>query len=256
VQSLAGKFSFAATVLPGARPFFRRILDSVKGRKRFIHVTIGSSFKADLQLWQNMLETWNGRCKWYTAPPVVIAHDASHGGFGFCLEADPSGSLQLPLHLRPGAGVLGTFSPAHVAYVHSSIQWAELFAIVCSIHCYGPYIRGSSIKLVTDNLADCSIINRQSSRSPQLMVLLRALYAKVVEFDLDIFAVHRPGKDNVFPDFLSRPELHSFCPQRSYASFFSTPTPHMSFMRSAQVNLVELNGTPSASLPLSKFLSA
>ena len=46
VQQLLGKLSFAATVLPGARIFLRRVIDSMAGRK-YGQVKLGAPFKAD-----------------------------------------------------------------------------------------------------------------------------------------------------------------------------------------------------------------
>ena len=49
VQSLLGKLCFADAVLPGARPFMRRMIDVTRGARR--RVRRGGEFQADVQYW-------------------------------------------------------------------------------------------------------------------------------------------------------------------------------------------------------------
>ena len=60
----------------------------------------------------------------------------------------------------------------------------------------------------TDNLADVHIINRQSTKSAELLPLLRSIYATCAHFNIAIRAEHLPGELNTIADHLSRPELH------------------------------------------------
>ena len=93
--SLIGKLSFAAQVLPGARPFMRRMLDALHGCKSRRHSTpirIDPGFRDDLRFWAQQLHLWNGRQQWRSsrAAPFVFASDASLRGFGFYLESTPT----------------------------------------------------------------------------------------------------------------------------------------------------------------------
>ena len=245
--SLIGKLSFAAQVLPGARPFMRRMLDALhqcKSRRHSTPIRIDPGFRDDLRFWAQQLHHWNGRQQWRSsrAAPYVFASDASLRGFGFYLESTPTLSdstvdsesaptlsnstadstfaptlsnstvdfAAWPQHLRVGATFSGTYSPehAHLHHSHTQIAWCELLAVVACATTYGPLLRGQSLLFHVDNSTDVHIINRQATRSKALAGLLRQLYSIALRYNLSIRSQHRPGVDNVLADFLSRPELH------------------------------------------------
>jgi hypothetical protein len=63
LESLIGKLSFAAQVLPGARPFMRRMLDTLhacthRGRSSVVH--LDTNFHLDVEFWLSHLALWNG----------------------------------------------------------------------------------------------------------------------------------------------------------------------------------------------------
>ena len=93
LQSLIGKLSFAAAVLPGARPFMRRMIDCTRLARRRVY--LGAAFKSDVVYWQKYLSSWNGRAAWRvdTSEPFVFGSDASCDGFAYGLEACPAERL-------------------------------------------------------------------------------------------------------------------------------------------------------------------
>ena len=148
--SLIGKLSFAAQVLPGARPFMRRMLDTLhqcKSRRHSAPVRIDPAFRDDVRFWVKQLHLWNGRQQWRAsrADPFVFASDASLRGFSFYLESAPTlpsstvDSAAWPRHLRVGAGFSGDYSPehAHLHHSHTQIGWCELLAVVACASTYG-----------------------------------------------------------------------------------------------------------------------
>jgi hypothetical protein len=219
--SLIGKLSFAAQVLPGARPFMRRMLDALhlcKSRRHSTPIRIDPGFRDDVRFWVQQLHHWNGRQQWRSsrAAPFVFASDASLRGFGFYLESAPTlpastvDSTAWPQPLRVGATFSGTYSPehAHLHHSHTQIAWCELLAVVACATTYAPHLTGQSLLFHVDNSTDVHIINRQATRSKALAGLLRQLYTIALRYNLHIRACHRPGVDNTLADFLSRPELH------------------------------------------------
>jgi hypothetical protein len=246
VQSVIGKLNFAAQVLPGACPFTRKLIDLIRGvRKNNFFITIDAAARADAAWWCAYIGTWNGRMKWRSQDGPIVAHDASLEGFGFVMEY--SAGRTFPAALAVGYGVSGRWSECHAAKVRSSgdIQWAELFAIVYSLHCYGPHLRDSSITVITDNIADVAIINRQSTKCSGLLVLLRALYMVATANNIQLTAQHRSGVDNVTPDILSRISLHKFKPSNVPACS------HVTFVRSGDLVFLEAK---NPSQTLSRFL--
>ena len=219
--SLIGKLSFAAQVLPGARPFMRRMLDTLhqcKSRRHSAPVRIDPGFRDDVRFWVQQLHLWNGRLQWRgsRASPFVFASDASLTGFGFYLESTPTlpsstvDSAAWPQHLRVGATFSGSYSHehAHLHHSHTQIAWCELLAVVACASTYAPLLAGQSMLFFVDNSTDVHIINRQATRSKALAGLLRQLYSIAFKHNISIRAEHRPGVENTLADFLSRPELH------------------------------------------------
>lgn len=218
-ESLIGKLSFAAQVLPGARPFMRRMLDTVhacRSKRRSTPIHIDPSFRADVRFWLHHLSDWNGTQTWRSSrtAPFVFASDASLHGFGFYLESTPTPSTvdssTWPQPLQLGATFSGTYATEHAQYhqSHTQIAWCELVAVVAALRTYAPYLMNQSVQFIVDNSTDVHIINRQATRSKGLAGLLRQLYSIALQHNIRIHAVHRPGVENTLADFLSRPALH------------------------------------------------
>jgi len=256
LQSVVGKLSFAAQVLPGARPFMRRILDKLNGSTSIVgRIRVGPSFKADVAYWLTNLGRWNGREMWRQPASVTIATDASLKGFGFYLEQLPSHICcsSLPLHLQPGSGFSGTYSDVHSEFhaLPRDMVWCELFSVLAAAHVYARMLAGQSVLFRVDNQPDVAIINRQATRSARLALLLRSLYDLALQYNFSVTAVHRPGVDNVVADYLSRPELHNGEHIANWKRTDLFVLHSVSVLYSRQVQLHEL--TQPRSTPLSTF---
>ena len=216
LQSLLGKLAFAATVLPGARPFMRRIIDRIAGHTSG-KMQLGAAFKADIAYWQSHLDGWNGTAKWRSvrATPFVFASDASTSGFAYGLESCPPAALpSLPAAMVPGhvrAGIWSVTTGDAARQQHSAaIQWGEFFCPLAAAIEYGELLRDRHVVFVIDNESDVYIINRLGTRDARLCRLLRALCDASFRCNFSFEAVHRAGKLNVLMDWASRPLLHRF----------------------------------------------
>ena len=229
LESLIGKFSFAAQCLPGARPFMRRLLDVLqrcRRRNRAAIVRTDPGFKADLRYWRSHLDSWNGSARWRSSlsTPIVVASDASLQGFGLHLVSVPADidSSSWPAQLQPGAGISGSWSKDHslLCRDHRLITACELFAVYAAAWSFRRQLKDRSVLFQIDNQTDVSIINRQSTRSPLLTCILRALFDLANKFNFSLRAVHLPGTDNFIADFLSRHSLHKFNYYQEWDSLF------------------------------------
>ena len=243
LSSLIGKLSFAAIVLPGARPFMRRMLDlkhkhmqRLARSDRGIDSTTASTsssidhdrnrfrrshtaffingFHSDISFWITHLHLWNGTQKWRSSrsAPICFATDASLGGFGFYIESVPAdcNTSAWPPNMIVGSAFSGLYSQRHHHLHGSSSQmtWCEMFAVYAALSTYCHLLAHSSVLIYIDNRTDVDIINRQATRSSRLAGLLRHLYALSISHNFSIRAEHRAGVQNTLADFLSRPELH------------------------------------------------
>ena len=88
--------------------------------------------------------------------------------------------------------------------------WMELFASLFAITEVAKSVSNCTVKLILDNATDVNVINKWSTRSADLSALLRELAKLVSDRNILLVAEHRSGVDNVWPDLLSRPEMHHF----------------------------------------------
>ena len=213
IMSFIGKLSFVSQVLVSARPFMRRLLDAIKGKRKQQRCRIPSEFKLDCAIWLQRIHKWNGLISWsiHTQQPFVIISDASISGFGFYLESFPSSinTDQLPAALRPGSGVSGTWhsSMSHLL-TNRSIAFLELFSVVYALTMLAPMLNNQSLLILTDNESNVPIINKQRTRSAAIIGLLRSLAELSSSNIFSCSARHISGESNVLADFLSRPSLH------------------------------------------------
>ena len=214
LQSLLGKLSFAATVLPGARPFLRRIIDLTR---RSGVIQLDSAFRSEARYWAEHIGGWNGRCTWRapTAEPVVFASDASTSGFAYGLEQCPVSLLpHLEPAFQPGAVRAGVWSASNGdagrQQTSSTIQYGEFFCVVAAAVEFGERLSNQHVVFVVDNNSDVAVINRLRSREPRVAGLLRVLCDLSLQHNFTFAAVHRAGADNVLMDWASRPSLHRF----------------------------------------------
>ena len=216
LQSLLGKLAFAATVLPGAKPFLRRVIDTIGGQAHG-KLQLEAGFKEECRYWRDHVETWNGTAKWRapTATPFVFASDASTSGFAYGMESySPAALVRLPTGMRPGDVRSGSWSmsngDAARQSTSSAIQWGEFFCPLAAAVEFGTLLQDCHVVFVVDNKSDVEVINRLRSREPRVAALLRFLCDQSVRFNFSFVAVHRAGISNVLMDWASRPDLHRF----------------------------------------------
>ena len=198
LESLTGKLSFAASVVP-ARPFLRRLFDliyTVKKPHHFIRLT--KQTHQDLTTWLHFLENYNGITffryqKLVESTAIHLVSDASKQGFGGCF----------------GTKWIQGFYPQDWQHFHITIL--EFFPIFVLVSMFGHLMANSSIIFLCDNKAVVEIINKQSSKDKTIMNLVRPLVLKLISHNILFVAKHIEGKRNILADKISRfqatPEL-------------------------------------------------
>ena len=77
----------------------------------------------------------------------------------------------------------------------------------------GCEVEGLSSTVYCDNLGVVQLVNSGYSRVPQIMHLLRCLFFIRAYFELELWAVHIPGKENTLADAISHNDLLYFFSQ-------------------------------------------
>ena len=85
-----------------------------------------------------------------------------------------------------------------------NINLLELQSVMIAVRRWGHTWCGKHLRVVSDNVATVAAVNNSTSRSEQLMPIVRELFWSSVEHSFRLSAIHIPGKDNLLSDRLSR----------------------------------------------------
>lgn len=84
------------------------------------------------------------------------------------------------------------------------------FPIVVVLFIWGDTLKNKKLKFMCDNSSVCHILNKMSSKSEMVMVLLRNLTIKCLQQNIVVKAEHVSGANNSITDALSRFQIHRF----------------------------------------------
>lgn len=214
LQSLIGLLNHACSVVVYGRGFLRRLIDLTIGvTKPHHHIRLTQQVKLDLRVWQEFLNSFNGRA-------FFLDEDFLNGN---CLElyTDASGSI--------GYGAVygkewfyGTWP---LSWHSRNISALELFPIVAAVEVWGSEWANKSVCFRTDNEALVPVINKQTSREPHIMALIRRLVFTCLSFNINFMARHVPGRINILADKLSRGQVDEFRTLAPGANIMPTEIP-------------------------------
>ena len=191
LQSVIGKLSFAASVIPG-RAFLRRLIDLLSAVKSANHfVTLPSEVKLDLDTWAHFLKNYNGIT------------------FFRSLTAIPSNCFNM--HSDASKLAFGATFKNHWLQCMYPQDWQllditvlELYPIFVLVSMFGEKLKNSTVIFHCDNMAVCYIINKLTSKHKFVMTIVRQLVWVLVKYNIDLKAKHVPGVDNIMCDRISR----------------------------------------------------
>ena len=199
LQSLLGLLSFACQVILPGRPFLRRLFDLTRGiTQPYHHIRLRKYCKDDLRVWLEFLNSFNGKYfffddSWIRSDSIQLATDASGSiGYGAVLG---------------NSWFQGTWNEE---WKGQNITLLEFYPIVLAIEIWGRRFANKSILFLCDNEALVHVINKQTSKEPKIMCLMRRLVLHALNLNIRIKAEHLPGRENILADALSRSQVHVF----------------------------------------------
>ena len=196
LKSLIGNLQFCTSVVKGGRGFMRRLHNAtLGGLQQQGGVFVGGEARKDLKVWWSFLCKYNGVHLMdrlgVVGHHIEIVTDSCKAGFGGFM-----GEIFL----------LGSF-PEECAQYH--ITLLELFPIFLFVELMGESFTGQSVLFRCDNAGAVDILNNQTSRDNDIMILVRSIIAKAMVYNFMFSAVHIPGKVNCIADNLSRGQVFS-----------------------------------------------
>ena len=199
LQSVIGSLAFVCRAISPGRAFLRRLIDLTIGVRRpsqKIALSVGA--RSDLKMWLVFLRNFNGRAIF---PDQFWWEDSD-----IQLFTDASGEIGFGGYFR-GRWFQGRW-PREV--LNHSIAWLEFFPILVALVVWGDSLRGKRIVIRSDNTAVVAIINKQTSKCPLIMHLVRFFVLQCLKVNVTFFAKHIPGKNNGIADALSRFQMARF----------------------------------------------
>jgi hypothetical protein len=205
MQSLIGLLNFVCQVVSPGRAFIRRLIDATLGIKKPRHkLRLTSSIKLDLEMWLEFLSHYNGvtlfqERSWVANDTLQFFTDSSGG---------PSGGFGIFFQNRWAFGRW----PQHWAEMGRlrDMTFLELFPIATALSVWGQWLVNKKILFHVDNQAVVQIINKKSSKSPEVMVLVRKLVLDMLHFNINLRAQYINTKANAIADSISRCQWNRF----------------------------------------------
>ena len=202
----------AAAVIP-ARAFIRRLISKIHTVKKPYHmITLTAETISDLRTWLHFMSHYDSitffrALRLTHSDSINMASDASKQGYG----------------ARFGARwIQGKYPPD---WQKHHITVLELYPVFLLIKTFGPLIKNSNILFKNDNMAVTDIVNKNSSKDPTIMQIVRPLVLALIKFNVNLRMEHIPGVLNVIPDKLSRFQVTPEMLIQNKMHLTATPTP-------------------------------
>ena len=80
----------------------------------------------------------------------------------------------------------------------------EIYPKYVMLSMFGNHIPNSNVLFYCDNSSVCQIINKQSSKHPFIMKIVRSLFLLLVKYNIHLKCRHIPGINNTLCDKISR----------------------------------------------------
>lgn len=198
IQSLIGLLNFACRVVVPGRAFLRRLIDLTKGiAKPHYRLRLTREARRDLIAWKSFIDTYNGKTIflstiWLTSEHLHLFTDASNIGFGAIFQ---------------NSWFCGRW---HRTVLQCHISVRELFPIVLAVETWGSTFQNQCLCFHCDNISVVEVINKQTAKDAQLMILIRRLVLACLHYNILFKARHVPGVQNSVADMLSRFQVTEF----------------------------------------------
>lgn len=193
-QVLAGRLSWAASVVKGGRVFLRRVFNKISSLRHASHrALVCPDIRNDLLWWSDFLATFNGRSVLLDKQPIECVftdacNEAAGGSFG---------SIWFYFNWSQDFPAAESFH----------INEKEVLAVVLAAQRWANFWRNKHVIIYSDNTTTVASLNKGSSRNSIIMKCLRRLFWLSATFNFHLTSRHIAGIRNIAADSASR--LHS-----------------------------------------------
>jgi len=205
LESVTGLMSFCSRAIPSSRAFIRRFYDLLgSGYKPHHKIKITAEVKADIAMWLQFLDEFNGHC--FFPERIWTSNIILH------LFTDSSGNPEL------GCGAIFGQRWAQFRWPRSwkraqfmkDMSFLEMVPVVLALYLWADKLSNKKILFHIDNLALVSILNKRSSKDKLIMKLIRPFVLLIMLNNVQFRTVHIEGVKNDIADSISRFQMSRF----------------------------------------------
>ena len=191
LQQLAGKLNWASSVVRGGRVYLRRILDIMRPLRNNRHkVRVSASMREDLLWWNKFLSIFNGvRVIKWNSNVYSAAVDACTEGGGMSFDRD---------------WLYVNWAKDYPSLCDSHINVKESASVLLALKRWGPKWCNSNVVIWSDNKTAVACINKGTSRSREIMRIIREIFWYRELYNITLSCRYLPGVWNVLADSISR----------------------------------------------------
>ena len=106
--------------------------------------------------------------------------------------------------------MIGVWDDEFLDEMDPSIEYLELYALTVGVKLWLKFFRNSRLVLFCDNQSVVHMVNNQSSKCKNCIILIRIIVLESLIQNSRVFVWHVKGLDNKFLDYLSRGKLQKF----------------------------------------------
>jgi hypothetical protein len=192
LQSILGKLHFISRCCKPARLFVSRMLATLRRAHATPIVELGDEFMKDINWFIVSMPSYNGIQ--YIPPPE----------HNFTLEVDAcltgTGGVSLPYYYQ-------AIIPDFIQADQHAISQLEFLNIVVAIKLWGERYKDATLRVFCDNMAAISVLLTGKGVDKMMLSCAREIWLASVKWNINILPYHKPGKDMLIPDTLSRAHL-------------------------------------------------
>ena len=198
--SLIGFLAFACKVVKPGRIFLRRLIDLASSVDSLHHyIYMNAEARADIDWWVRFLPDWHGVAIIHPTPitqvELQLSTDASNLGFG-CVYGNH--------------WLYASWVPEWAPSKECHINVRELFAVWAAVYTWGEEWANREVVIFSDNKAVIDIWFTGSCKDRKMMSLIRSLFFRTAELNINLLLSFVPGRYNINADLLSRLQVQEF----------------------------------------------
>ena len=210
LQQLTGFLNFLGKAIVPGRAFTRRLYcieeNAVNNNlKKHHHVKIRAEMRMDLEMWLSFLQ----HPTVYARKFMDLDNEITSEEVDFYTDASANPQLGCG-GICDGEWFIQQWDEKFIRKCQPSINYLELYAMTVAISNWIHKFQNRKITIFCDNMSVVQMVNNNSSKCKNCMVLIRIIVLKALTHNVKISVKHVPGKQNKFSDWLSRLEYKKF----------------------------------------------